>query len=264
MNIHFTDKQLFDNLINATLYKIKIGSYMYGTNNDKSDTDYLYIYATSENELLSPIQTQQQLQYKDNNIDYNFTSIHNFIKNCISGDSTINFECIQSDEFNNTSLEWINKYKDTFKTYTIIRSYLGFARRDIKHYFKYNDTYNKEKRLKHIIRGYIYTYNLINHTFNFKQCNKELINTIKYIDVSNNKQLKHYESLISNLREELTEKFNNHTLNLSQKIDVEQGIKLTNDLITFCNSTYYKDKQLYLTNFDLTMFINSFENWVEY
>lgn len=32
MNIHFTDKELFEKLKLATIVKVKVGSHMYGTN----------------------------------------------------------------------------------------------------------------------------------------------------------------------------------------------------------------------------------------
>lgn len=48
MNIHFTDKELLNKLKSATIAKVVIGSNMYGTNTEKSDVDYLYIYATSK------------------------------------------------------------------------------------------------------------------------------------------------------------------------------------------------------------------------
>jgi len=63
MNIHFNDKELFEKLKSATIAKIVVGSNMYGTQNSSSDIDYLYIYATSENELNSFVKVHHQLQY---------------------------------------------------------------------------------------------------------------------------------------------------------------------------------------------------------
>src|ERR1700749_424554 len=98
MNIHFKDKELFENLKHATLAKVRIGSHLYGTNDSESDEDFLHIYATSEKELQSFIWTNHQLQYKTDGNDHNFISLHAFIRNCVNGDSTINFEVIHSTE----------------------------------------------------------------------------------------------------------------------------------------------------------------------
>lgn len=264
MNIHFDDVALFEKLRKATLATIKVGSHMYGTNNENSDTDWLCIYATSENELHSAIQTHHQLQFIHNGVDYNFVSLHNFIRNCVSGDSTINFEVLQSNALSDfgTDLAWLNKYKDSFITYTIIRSYLGFARRDIKHFHRYSDEYNKKKRLRHIVRGYIYARKMIDRHLDFNAANAELRQV--ELDVSTNIMLRKYEAKISELRNELTEKFNYNTLGYAQHFDVEAGIKLTNELCEFCKSDIFKNKQLFLIDFNLDVFINSFENWVEY
>lgn len=262
MNIHFYDKKLFEQLKKATLVQVKVGSHMYGTNTENSDTDWLYIYATSENELLSAIQSYHQLQYIEDGVDHNFVSLHSFIRNCLSGDSTINFEVIQSGALADTSLSWLDDMKDSFITYNIIRSYLGFARRDIKHFHKQKDDYNKRKRLGHIIRGYIYARKMLGHHWNFYTANKEL-RSIE-LDVSSNKMLRYYEAKISELRNELAEKLNDHTIGYAQHISVYAGIKLNNQIIEFVNSIPIRRKQKHLKNFKMDEFVNAYENWVDY
>lgn len=265
MNIHFTDRELFDQLKKATLAKIKVGSHMYGTNTEQSDIDYLYIYATSENELLSAIQTHHQLQYIDiDGNDHNFVSLHTFIKNILNGDSTINFEVVQSNGLFGTNLDWITKNKDAFITYTIIRSYLGLARRDIKHFHKANTDYLKKKCLGHIIRGYIYARDMIYDQWNFSLANVELKTIIETLDVTNNKTLREYEAAISDLRNELNDKFNNKKLGRAQHMNVDDSICFTSDLLDFCKSNIFKQKQKNLIDFNLDKFLHAFEHWVEY
>lgn len=262
MNIHFTDIELFEKLKAATIAKIKVGSHMYGTNNENSDIDYLYIYATSKNELNSCFTSHHQLQYIEDGVDHNFVSLHNFIKNCISGDSTINFEVIHSNTLNDTSLKWITKFKNSFITYTVIRSYLGLARRDIKHFYKYTDEYSKRKRLGHVVRGYIYARYFIKGNFNFESANLELSRT--NLDVSDSKMLKTYELKISELRDELNSMFNNKNSNIAKKFNVNDGIKFTEELNKYLDSFCFSQKQNILKDFNTDSFINSFENWVEY
>ncbi len=262
MNIHFTDKDLFERLKQATIAKVVVGSHMYGTNNENSDTDYLYIYATSQNELNSFIQTNHQLQYNEDGIDHNFVSLHTFLKNIVNGDSTINFEVVQSDALYDTDLHWLKFHSKAFITYTVVKSYLGLCNRDIKFYYKEKNEYNIKKKLLHIIRGCLYADSLLNNNFDFKNLNQKLLEI--NIDISNNNLIKKYTHNVSNLRLILNEKFNNKTLGLAQHINVDDGIILTNRLITFCNSSIFKDKQKILKDFDLSMFINSYENWVNY
>ena len=272
MNIHFTDKILFEKLKKATLVKCIVGSRMYGIHNDDinkgplSDTDYLYIYATSRNELGSAIQTHHQLQFIDEDgNDHNFVSLHTFIRNILNGDSTINFEVVQSGALKNTKLEWLHDLRSHFITYTIIRSYLGLCRRDVKHYHKANTEELKKKRLGHIIRGYIYSRDMIQNQWNFKLANIELKSILDNLDVSNNKTLKEYDVAISTLRDELNEKFNNKTLGLAQHMNVDGATILTRKISMFTNyDSFFQNHQHHLTHFDMSYFINAFENWVEY
>jgi predicted nucleotidyltransferase len=264
MNIHFTDKKLFEQLQKATLAKVIVGSHLYGTNNEKSDIDYLYIYATSQNEMFSAIKTHHQLQYKENNIDYNFVSLHSFICNILNGDSTINFEVVQSDLLKDSVLDFLYEIRNEFITYTVIKSYLGLARRDVKHYHKADTEYLKKKRLGHIIRGYLYARDMLYNKFNFELINKELISILNTIDVSNNKLLKEYDKEISNLRNELNDKLNNKTLNLAQHLSVDASKKITEELIYLCDSDIFKQKQNHLNNFDMSYYLEAYENWVSY
>lgn len=183
MNIHFTDKELFEKLKNATLAKVVVGSHMYGTQNifgdNTSDIDYLHIYATSTNELNTVFNTHHQLQYKEDGIDYNFVSLHTFIKNILNGDSTINFEVVQSDQLENTHLEWLIKYRKDFITYTMIKSYNGFCKRDLKHFHKAKTEYERSKRFGHIIRGFLYSRDMLYSQWDFKAVNDELKGILK-------------------------------------------------------------------------------------
>jgi predicted nucleotidyltransferase len=262
MNIHFTDKELFERLKSATIAKVVVGSNMYGTNTETSDIDYLSIYATSENELLSFIKTHHQLQYKEDGVDYNFVSLHNFLENCLSGDSTINFEVLCSPALIGTELEFLYNHRKSFLTYSVVRSYLGLARRDVKHFYSAKTESDRIKRLKHAIRGYIYARDMIAGDFDFGGCNQELLGVA--MDHTSNKQIKEYDIKISFLRNELANKFNGKTLGLPQHIDVTEGIKITEEFLNYCKSNEYKKKRDQLKDFDLSAFINSFENWVEY
>lgn len=133
MNIHFSDISLLETLKRATICRVQFGSYLYGTMSENSDIDYLYIYRTSNDELNSFLNSSHQMQFKEQGIDHNFVSIHAFIRNLISGDSTVNFECLFSNEMaNSKELSFLYDMRHEFISYTLIKSYLGLAKRDIK------------------------------------------------------------------------------------------------------------------------------------
>lgn len=153
MNIHFTDKTLKQQLDQSTIFEIEIGSGMYGLKTPESDTDILKIYLEGSLNLTSITNNHHQLQYCDteNNIDYIYTSVGQFIKNIISGDSTINYEVLQHPEFKKKFYNlffFVNKL-DKINT---VKSYLGMVKRDIKALKKEHSN----KKAYHIQRGVLF------------------------------------------------------------------------------------------------------------
>lgn len=167
MNLHI-NKEQFDVLINSKLVgKFLIGSHLYGINNEKSDKDYLIIYHPFKNQLYSAFNNHHQFQYKDleNNIDYNFVDTLTFIRNLVKGDSTINYELLYSKEFQNSSLGFLSDLKEHFRTYTIVKSYLGFADRDARMLNQRKSFDDKLSGLVHIYRSYLFGVNIFNNDF---------------------------------------------------------------------------------------------------
>jgi predicted nucleotidyltransferase len=140
-------------LQSQVLQSIKIGSHLYGTNNENSDIDFLCIYKTSEVELHSGLPNFHQFQYKDieNNIDWNYCSELQFWKNLQSGDATINADIVLFTDLYTNKLE-------ICRTYKVIKAYLGFAKRDLKDIKK--DT---KRKLIHAARGLYCAESLINN-----------------------------------------------------------------------------------------------------
>lgn len=165
MNIHFTDTNLKKQLDELTVFQCKVGSHMYGLDNENSDTDYLNIYIEPPYNRNSFMWEHHQLQYKEDCVDYNYTTLQNFIRNIITGDSTINFEVLFSTELKNSNLHWLYRRRFDFVNYDIIKSYLGLAKRDLKMWRR--DTRNRhtaetDKKLSHFIRGVTLAAELIN------------------------------------------------------------------------------------------------------
>ena len=157
MNIHIEDKKLFHDLLDSTVFNIKMGSHLYGTSDADSDIDFLCVYAPSTNQIASFNKSIHQLQFKDveHNTDYVFTDLYSFFWNLLNGDSTINFEVLHSDDFKNSEFgKHFNELTPNLRTYSIIVAYLGFANRDIKYFWKEKTDREKIKKLIHIIRGF--------------------------------------------------------------------------------------------------------------
>lgn len=207
MNIHFTDEKLKYQLDFSTIFKIEVGSSMYNLKTSNSDTDILCIYLEGSLNCTSITSNHHQFQYKDgeNNIDYIYTSLNQFISNILSGDSTINYEVLQTLEFKEKFKDlwfFLNKINIT----NITKSYLGLSKRDLKSFKnlpldKYNaDTY---KKISHFIRGVLVAED-INSVHNIIAYNHELLMQLKAGEIILSKdQILEYENKMNELRTNL-------------------------------------------------------------
>lgn len=203
MNIHFTDKKLKKQLDQSTIFEIEVGSGMYGLKTPESDTDILCIYLEGSLNLTSITPNHHQLQYNDidNNIDYIYTSLGQFIKNIISGDSTINYEVLQSHEFRKQFPDLYFHVNNLDKINTV-KSYLGMAKRDIKSFKKEPS----DKKAYHISRGILFANCIINNKNIFEILEdtrtqlKEIRNDYSDIDIY------HLETVMNSLRESIKDK----------------------------------------------------------
>ena len=269
MNIHINDLNLFDNLLQASVAKSNFGSILYNTNDQFSDNDIHYFYTTSDNEMNSFLKSHHHIQYKNANIDYVFVNIHTLIKNIINGDSTVLFEIIHSGNLINTPLEFLYNMRNYFNNYSIIRSYLGFAKRDVEHYVK-NKTHREQiKTLGHIYRGYYFAKSLIENDFKLINLDfLKLFTTLKKIDESDYKTKKIFlsdaKNLITSLREELNYKYDRKILDIPKYMEIENQKKLDEHLRILINSDDYIYKKNKLKNFDMEIFYKAFENDINY
>jgi predicted nucleotidyltransferase len=144
MNIKIT-KEEFDFIKNNTdiVSQSVVGSRLYGTAKEDSDTDILIVYKELfESDLYYPNYHQLQYDDIDNNIQYLLCSERQFYKNLFSGDATINADVILygTEETDEEKLNML-------RTFNIIKAFIGFAKRDLKQIDK------GKNKLFHIERG---------------------------------------------------------------------------------------------------------------
>ena len=263
MNIHIKDIKLFNKLKESSILKIEIGSSNYKLNTSNSDVDYLYIYPTTDEELNSFVKVHHQFQYKEDNIDHNFVNLHTFIGNLINGDSTINYEVVHNKELLNTDLEFLYEMRDSFRNYSIIRSYLGMARRDLKMIVSELEAI-KNKKLIHSIRGYFFAKSIIDN--NFELVNDELILIANDIRTKKFKEnfliVEEFNDKISFLRKELNLNIQNKSLILPKLMIPINAKLLDKNLSKLMYSNNWLNKKI--KNFDLSYYYDTFENWVVY
>lgn len=280
MNIHIESSKLAEALIKASIVSTEFGSTMYKTNDGLSDTDMHHIYATTDNELNSFLKSHHHLQYKipqlrilDKviDIDHIFVSLHTFLSNTIKGDSTVLFEIIHSKAFVNTPLSFIHDMRNDFINYAIVRSYLGFARRDIQHYHKSKTHREQIKSLSHIHRGYFFAKSLLEG--NFSLVNDDFLKVfaeLKSIGETEYTVKKQYlaqgNNLVSDLREKLNLMFNNNSLTLPKYMSIEAQEYLdnkVNGLMKMSGAWFMKQQQLSKYNL-MPIFYEAFEKDINY
>lgn len=159
MNIHVDDDKLKKQLFDSELIRIPFGSHVYGLSNENSDEDYICIYAEHITEHSSFLWEHHNFQIKDNNVDYVFTSLRNFIRNLVNGDMPGNLESIHLNELEHGYFSFLYHTRQEFHSYTNIRSFLGYAKRDLKHALR------DDSRLCHAYRSIISAKKVLDHDY---------------------------------------------------------------------------------------------------
>lgn len=261
MNIHITDNNLFNTLKKNSLISMEVGSAMYGISDILSDKDFLSVYLTSKSELYSVSFSHHQIQYKDsiNNIDFNFVSIHSFIRNLLSGDSTINFEMINTQSLLNNDFRFLYDNRLKFFTYNVIRSYCGLARRDVNEISSLSNERDKNKKLLHSYRGYEFAKSILDKSFSIDTISNELREKLIEIKSFN-------ENDRINLSIELKSKIEELRRDINTKLDKKEIIryidsKFQRELDEWVISLF---KEQELIEFDLDLFYNVNEKGIIY
>jgi predicted nucleotidyltransferase len=198
---------LKEQLDNSTIFKIEVGSGMYNLKTPESDTDLLCIYLEGSLNLTSITPNHHQFQYNDveNKIDYIYTSLGQFIKNIISGDSTINYEVLESSKFREQFSD-LYFYMNKLDKINTIKSYLGMTKRDIKSFKKEPSN----KKAYHIERGIWFAESILNriNIFCTLDMHRENLSTIRdpetLLDFEGFIQI--HEARINQLRELIKDK----------------------------------------------------------
>jgi len=257
MNIHFTDESLCRDLCKASLVISAIGSTLYETADKFSDSDIIHIYAASNTERNSALFSHHQLQFKRNDVDYIFCSLHNFIRDALNGDSTVNFEVLNSTYLKDSSLEFLFDMRKKFYNYRVSRSYLGFARRDLKHINEGKNERDKNKKLFHVKRGLEFakmiTADYLNKTDMFKEpfVTKEMVSIYENYKTFDFKERKAEIDKLT-VEVEFTRIYTNkllETKTIPFYMTVDSQKELDQHLNNLLNSEFYSD--IKLKDFDM-------------
>lgn len=149
MNIKIS-KEEHEQLLKWKIHESSIGSQLYGTAGEDSDTDVLCFYNPSdqrmwETALVFPSQHQFQYDDKENNTQYIWTNILQFWRNLNSGDSTINADVVMFGS-NPIPVDDVWRLR-AVRNYKVIKAFIGFAKRDLRNHKGKNKLFHAERSL---------------------------------------------------------------------------------------------------------------------
>lgn len=265
MNIHIQDQELFKSLRQATLVEIEVGSALYGLKDTYSDTDLLCIYVPSVNKANSFLNLHHILQYKDeeHNTDYIFEDIFSFVRNCLSGDSSVNFEALHTDTLQASDLSFLYQQRKAFYNYNIAKAYLGFGKRDRKFLLASLSHREQAKKLAHIYRSYLFCQSMVEGNLVLKD-DRLTAAYARYLHMTFEEKV-HEADMIGSAIETYRKEVLNMMLEKKQIprfMDERRQQLLDQDLNTFCQSDVFKNKQSAFR--DLTLFYKANEQGIHY
>lgn len=225
MNIHY-EEDFFDKLYKHKIMEIEFGSKLFGTGTTDSDKDIMVIYDSFLNERNSFLWENHNIQIKKDNTDYIFTTLKNFVRNLLCGDSTIYFEIIHCEEVKGTILEFFYNNRKEFYTFTTLKCYSGYLKRDLK----YRNNY---KRFSHAYRGALSIERILEGDYN-NNFNEQL-------DIMLQLKTNTYKGCKDHLYKELFSKY--------EKYRVMTGELLTNgEIKRVCEEKFMKKIDNYLSS----------------
>lgn len=143
-----------------------MGSHCHGLNDEQSDTDYIKLFY-DPNYADTIHWDSYGFQYKTATSDENYQEIRSYIRNLIIGDSPADYEALMYG-FVSDSDDWkvIESWlKLNIKSYSLMKSYLGYIKKDIKDARKIITSTSKCRalfnKMSHISRGISTVINLI-------------------------------------------------------------------------------------------------------
>lgn len=136
MNIKITKEQ-HERLLRHKEHEFLFGSHLFGVNDENSDMDIICIYNDKSvfGQRLVDYQSLPNIhsfQYddKENNTQYVWCTLEQFMRSISSGDGTHYIDALlfTNEDDDLTDLEKV----EVLRTYKIIKAYLGVAKRDMK------------------------------------------------------------------------------------------------------------------------------------
>lgn len=246
MNIHVTDENILKTLQNSVISRFEFGSRLYGLDNEHSDVDDVAIIAQNNFFANTFLWEHHSLQEATPERDTIYTTMQLLVRNLMTGDSTVYFEIIHDEKCKGTVLEFLYYRRHWFHNLTVIRSYLGYARRDIKH------AKESGKRFAHAVRCYYAAKMLFedgvyyNNISDYDKIGYEYMLALKNgTHGMGTKEMGYdivsFKEQIDTLRKRVSEYFNSNNTKVSRYMSVERLKEIDKFVIQFSRDYVYTE-----------------------
>jgi hypothetical protein len=266
MNIQIEDKRILDVLNNSVIDTFEFGSKIYGLDTQNSDIDDIAVVKQNDFFANTFLWEHHTIQRASKERDTIYTTLQLLVRNLMTGDSTAYFETLHSNQCKGTILEFLADRKTWFYNFTTIRSFLGYARRDIKH------SKDNGKRFAHAVRCYYAAKMLFEDNFytnDYREYNHAIYNYILAAKLGTHglskyemsQEIQYYKKAIDDLRKEVSNSFNSNQRRYNRYMSVERLREIDAYVIDKNKSLWYdlEDKEFYINQM-----YHALENGVEY
>jgi predicted nucleotidyltransferase len=225
-------KDVSSQLEKFTIATMFMGSHAHGTNTEDSDQDIIKIFTESNDECFNQ---DNGWQYKHENVDFNYQSLRTFIRNVVTGESPADFEALFGGwKLSSRQPNQINEIFELLKqnrSYALIKSYIGYAKKDANFIIKTLSTNQSDKVL-----DFKEIKNKTSHLYRGVETAKILMNDEKYIfcpgfeHEERHKYVRRLKKNVHSSRIELID-FVSQQLNSAEEIRVKINLMLDNKQI---------------------------------
>lgn len=267
MNIQIEDQNILNVLENSVIDRFEFGSKIYGLDTVNSDIDDIAVIKQNDFFANTFLWEHHTIQRASEEQDTIYTTLQLLVRNLMTGDSTSYFETLHTKQCDGTILEFLAKRKKWFYNFTTIRSFLGYARRDIKH------SKDNGKRFAHAIRCYYAAKMLFEdnyYTNDYRQYDRRVYDYIHAFKTGSHEltkyevsqEIQYYKKAIDDLRKQVSTSFNSNQRQYDRYMSVDRLREIDSYVIDKNRSLWYNlenDEEFYIYQM-----YHALENGIDY
>jgi len=265
MNIHINDEKIINVLNDSIIDRFEFGSKIYALDTNESDIDDIAVVMQNDFFANTYLWQHHTLQNATEERDTIFTTLQLLVRNLMTGDSTAYFETLHTNQCNGTVLEFLSHRRTWFYNFTTIRSFLGYARRDIKH------SKGNGKRFAHAVRCYYAAKMIFEDNFytnDYRIYDNTVYDYLRALKLGNHnftkfemsQEIQYYKEAIDELRKRVSESFNSNQRDRCRYMEPKKLHEIDEYVIETNKKLWYDVEE----DFCIEQLYDALENGIEY